>query len=493
MPEPTAPMLPVIQRTDVDGVPLLWSDAPGQPILALHFRVGRADEQPWEGGLTHLVEHLAMGTIGQPRYDHNAWVDSTRTVFYANGSTTEVGAFGRSISEALADLPTDRVEHERAILKRESAGQRPGIVESHLNFRFGMHGFGLIGQPEFGLSLVSAERVGAWARERFGRANVMAFLTGAPPSDLHFALGDGAAFPIPRPEPEPSVPLPSHVMTPGDGVALGFLLSRHIGAGTFLTLYHRMLRQRLRLERGLIYDVIADYQPLDGASAVALVGGECDAEHAQEVADIALDELGRLIDGQVDQADLDAELDDFAKSLADPTAVAGLLDAMVRDELAGMPSRGPAERYEEQRATTIEHIAGHAADARRSLIMLADVERHDPDIVLYPMSSPDTVTGREVKPLLSVLGFGPKVRLVIGPDGVSLRAKDGSTATVRYKDCVLLERPKEDELVMWGRDLSRVYVPGAFWRGGEQVIAEIEAALPSHVVVRDTFSHDYIE
>ena len=114
-------------------------------------------------------------------------------------------------------------------------GQRPGIVESHLDFRFGMHGFGLIGQPEFGLSLVSAESVGAWARERFGRANVMAFLTGAPPSDLHFALGDGAAFPIPRPEPEPSDPLPSHVMTPGDGVALGFLRRGSIGAGTFLT------------------------------------------------------------------------------------------------------------------------------------------------------------------------------------------------------------------------------------------------------------------
>ena len=493
MPEASAPKLPEIHRTDIDGVPLLWSDAPGQPILALHFRVGRADEQPWEGGLTHLVEHLAMGTIGQPRYDHNAWVDSTRTVFYANGSSTEVSSFGRSITEALGDLPTDRVEHERAILKRESAGQRPGIVDSHLNFRFGMNGFGLVGQPEFGLGLVSAERVGAWARERFGRGNGMAFLTGAPPADMRLALGDGGSYEVPRPAPEPSVPLPSHVMTPGDGVALGFLLSRRIGAGTFLTLYHRMLRQRLRLERGLIYDVIADYQPLDAESAVALVGGECDAEHAQEVADIALDELGRLIDGEVDQADLDAEVEDFAQSLEDPTAVAGLLDAMVRDELAGMPTRGPLERYEEQRATTVEHIAGHAADARHSLIMLADVERHAPDIVLYPMSSLETVSGREVKPLLSVLGFGPKVRLIIGPDGVSLRAKDGSTATVRYQDCVLLERPTDDELVMWGRDLSRVYVPGAFWRGGEQVIAEIEAALPAHIVVRDTFSHDYIE
>jgi len=493
LPEPSATTLPAIKRSEVDGVPLLWSDAPGQPVLALHFRVGRADERACEAGLTHLVEHLAMGTIGQPRYEHNAWVDTTRTVFYANGSLVDVASFGRAISSALASLPTNRLEHERSILKREAAGQSPGISDSHLNFRFGLTGFGLSGQPEFGLGAVAAERVGAWARERFGRGNVMAFMTGAPPSDLRLELNDGAAFPNPRPVPEPTVPLPSHITTPTGGVALGFLLERKIGAGTFLALYHRMLRQRLRLERGLIYDVLADYQPLDATWAAALVGGECDPAHAQEVADIALDELTRLMNGEVDQAELDAETDDFRQSIEDPTQVAGLLDSMVRDELAGMPFRGAEERYAEQRATTAEHIAEHAAQARRSLILLADVEQHTDDIVAYPMSSTDAVAGREVKPLLSVLGFGPKVRLTIGPEGVSLRAKDGSLATVRYEDCVVLERPKDDELVLWGRDLSRVYVPGAFWRGGDQILAEIEAAVPPEIVVRDTFSHDYIE
>lgn len=493
MPEPTAPTLPLIQRTEVDGVPLLWADAPGQPILALHFRVGRADERAWEGGLTHLVEHLAMGTIGQPRYEHNAWVDTTRTVFYANGSKVDVASFGQAITTALAALPTDRLEHERSILKREAAGESPGISDSHLNFRFGMAGFGLSGQPEFGLGAVTAERVAEWARERFGRGNVMAFMTGAPPADLRLQLNEGAAFPNPRPIPEPTAPLPSHVRTPSGGVAIGFLLERTIGAGTFLALYHRMLRQRLRLERGLIYDVLADYQPLDASWAAALVGGECDPTHAQEVADIALDELGRLMNGEVDEAEVDAETDDFRQSIEDPTQVAGLLDSMVRDELAGMPFRTAEDRYREQQATTAEHIAGHAAQARRSLILLADVEQHTSDIVAYPMSSTDLVAGREVKPLLSVLGFGPKVRLTIGPDGVSLRAKDGSLATVRYADCVVLERPNDDELVMWGRDLSRVYVPAAFWRGGEEVLAEIAAAVPPEVVVRDTFSHDYIE
>jgi hypothetical protein len=493
LPEPSAPTLPLIQRTDVDGVPVLWADAPGQPILALHFRVGRADERAWEGGLTHFVEHLAMGILGQPRYDHNAWVDATRTVFYANGSMADVAAFCRTVTGALAGLPTGRLDHERSILKREAAGQSPGISDTHLNFRFGMRGFGLSGQPEFGLGTLTAERIAGWARERFGRGNVMAFMTGAPPADLHLALDDGAAFPNPEPIPEPTVPLPTHVVTPSGGVALGFLLGRTIGAGTFLALYHRMLRQRLRLERGLIYDVLADYQPLDATWAAALVGGECDPDHAQEVADIALDELTRLMNGEVDQAELDAETVDFQRSIEDPTQVAGLLDSMVRDELAGMPYRSPEQRFAEQRAVSGEHVAGHAAQARRSLILLGEVEQHTEDIIPYPMSSTDAVAGREVKPLLSVLGFGPKVRLTIGPDGVTLRTKDGAMATVRYADCVVLERPKDDEIVLWGRDLSRVYVPAAFWRGGEEILAEIEAALPPEIVVRDIFSHDYID
>ena len=46
LPEPTAPTLPLIQRTEIDGVPLLWADAPGQPILALHFRVGGPTNAP---------------------------------------------------------------------------------------------------------------------------------------------------------------------------------------------------------------------------------------------------------------------------------------------------------------------------------------------------------------------------------------------------------------------------------------------------------------
>ena len=493
MSESTAPALPTVHRTEIDGVPVLWSEAPGQPVFALQARVGRADERTHEGGLTHLVEHLAMSTLGQPRYDHNAWVDGTRTVFYANASPTDISAFAGTLSGALAGLPLDRLDHERGILKRESASAAPGVVDTHLNFRFGMTGHGLTGQPEFGLGSVTADRVETWTRERFNRGNVVAFMTAEPRADLRLGLVDGDRRPIPAPVPEPTTPIPSVITSPNDGVALGFLMPRRLGLGTFLALYHRMLRQRLRLERGLIYDVLADLSPLDADWAAALVGGECAPEHIKEVADIALDELDRLVKGDVDEGELRTEVAEWMTVLQDPTQVAGLLDSMVQDELAGRPYRSPEERYQEQYDITPQHIADMAAEARRSILIMAQIDPPAPDIVPYPLTSADMVSGREVKPLLSVMGFGPKIRLHIGPDGVSLRAKDGSLATVRYADCVLLERPNEEEIVVWGRDLSRVYIPAAFWRGGEEIVAEIIAAVPPELVVSETFSHDYIE
>jgi hypothetical protein len=109
------------------------------------------------------------------------------------------------------------------------------------------------------------------------------------------------------------------------------------------------------------------------------------------------------------------------------------------------------------------------------------------------MSSAQPVAGREIKPLLSILGLGRRQRLVIGPDGVTLRASDGTLTTIRYADCVLLERPAEDEIVLWSRDGDRIYIPGIFWRGGGELLAEIAAALPADIVIEDQISVDLID
>jgi hypothetical protein len=58
---------------------------------------------------------------------------------------------------------------------------------------------------------------------------------------------------------------------------------------------------------------------------------------------------------------------------------------------------------------------------------------------------------------------------------------------------VILEKPAEDELVLWDLDGDRIYIPGIFWRGGSAVLAEIEAAVPPSIVIEARLSDDLID
>lgn len=487
------PLMPNIVRTEVDGVPTLWSPAPGPLTAALVFRIGRADERPADGGITHLVEHLAMAPLGQPRYDHNAFVEGNRTAFFASGTPDEVTGFLDVVTRALHELPLDRLTMEREVLRREGDSREGSIVDTHRHIRFGLAGHGLIGEPEFGLMTLEASRIDGWSKFGFTRGNAALWVTGEPPTSLRLHLADGDRRAPPAPTRIADVVLPSHLGGGVPGVGFGFLPPRRLGAGTFMSILHRRLRQRLRMEQGLVYEVMTSYEPLDADWAVALVGTDCAPDQVDTVSDVAFVELEALVRGEATDEELADELAHLERGLNDPTAVGGLLDMMVSDELLGMPARSPEERHEEQARTSAADVGERATEARSSTILMADTDRHPEDFTPYPTSSSHAVSGREVKPLLSVLGLGRRQRLTIGDDGVTLRASDGVLTTIRYADCVLLERPAEDEIVLWDSDGDRIYIPGIFWRGGAAVLAEIMAALPDDIVIEDKISVDLID
>ena len=101
------PRRPRVRRTEIDGVPTFWHPAPGPLRAALIFRVGRADEQLAQAGISHLVEHLTLASLGERDHPVNGFVDHHRTVFYSSGSAEEVGTGG---VEFHPELDTDRVE-----------------------------------------------------------------------------------------------------------------------------------------------------------------------------------------------------------------------------------------------------------------------------------------------------------------------------------------------------------------------------------------------
>src|SRR3712207_4919514 len=143
-------VLPAIKRRVRGGVPVYVVDGVGPARCALMFRVGRSDETLVTGGVTHLIEHLALFPLGDQPYQYNGFVEPHRTVFHAAGRPEECVEFLASVTSSLADLPMHRLEHEHRVLGAETEGRGGSLFDAIVTYRFGPRGLGLVGYPQFG-------------------------------------------------------------------------------------------------------------------------------------------------------------------------------------------------------------------------------------------------------------------------------------------------------------------------------------------------------
>src|SRR5690242_11150402 len=117
----------LISHTTTDHIPTLYAPASGKEITAgLFFRVGRADETLATAGLTHLVEHLALHRLGLSDLHYNGATANAYTLFHVTGSEEEVVTYLNSVCAGLRDLPMERLETEKEILRTEAAGRGGG-------------------------------------------------------------------------------------------------------------------------------------------------------------------------------------------------------------------------------------------------------------------------------------------------------------------------------------------------------------------------------
>ncbi|MGH8939713.1 MAG: insulinase family protein, partial [Actinomycetes bacterium] len=174
----------VLHRDEVDGVPVYWSQG-SEPLSAtLLFRVGVRDETFRTCGVTHLVEHLAMSTLGRRRHQYNASVDVTYTEFAASGRPEGVLAYLSDVCAALTKLPMDRLGTEAKVLAAEEGNSVHPAVGELLRQRHGQRALGLAGVSPPALDQIDAGTVTAHARRFFVRENAALALTGPPPAGL---------------------------------------------------------------------------------------------------------------------------------------------------------------------------------------------------------------------------------------------------------------------------------------------------------------------
>ena len=475
--------------TEVDGVPCFWADAAGPCSGGLLFRVGRGDELLSNGGLTALVERLALLDLGPRRYDYRGQVTPTTTAFYATGDVADVAAFLTHVARALHALPLDAVDSERRTLAIEEERAGPDAAARMLMMRFGAVGHGLPFYDQLGLRWLRGDHVDAWARQWFTRGNAALWMTKPPPPELRLPLTDGPRMRPPEPRTMPGLDLPAYAASGRDGVAATMVArpsaAIRMAARTAADRAHALLR----VERELPCDVSAWQFPLTAGLSHRSLAVDCPQEHAAAAVEAVVRAYeGVAADGPT-QEELHAAREAVVDALRDEDATAGALDAMAVNDLLGAPRRWKEDLAREADAVTVAEAAGALREALATQLIAGPAAVPNPAERLhdYPWFSRERVEGRELRPARR----GAAVRVVVGSDGVSHAAKDSEqVSTVRFADLAAALQESDGSLTLIGRDGAIVPLDPQAFKGAGEVVSDLERRLPPEVIVppRDAIS-----
>ena len=481
-----------VERTEIDGVTVLWAQGPAPLTATLTFGCGVRDESFMTIGVTHLIEHLAMSRLPRLHHDHNASVDLETTEFYATGRPKQIVALLRQVCEALGDLPLDRLGTEAGVLAAEGGHATHPTAACLLARRYGIRGPGLAPWAGPGFDSITADAIRAHAARFFVAGNAVLQLTGPPPAGLRLPLPPGArATHDAPPARQQDGPLWSaEPAAPGIGLSLvgGRYEGWHLGLGVLT----ERLTQRARHERGLSYDIGADTALIDAARIERMI--VADAREGQEaaVAAILWEEARRIASDGPTAGELDHERESIQEIYADPRSVEPELGYLARGDLFGFDTTTPEERL----AIIDKLVPADVADLFTAALPTALlVVPEDVRVDLPGVAEGGCPRGRIVpagttfRPpaLATVLNrAGRGSRLVLTADGVAQVDQDGDVHQVRFADVVGVEVHGESRL-LFGANGCMVVIDRSMFRGADAAVRAVDAAVPAHL--RYTCTH----
>ncbi|MFD7302818.1 M16 family metallopeptidase [Streptomyces pharetrae] len=471
----------LVSHTTTQGIPTLYAPAQGGEITAgLFFRVGRADETLATSGITHLVEHLALHRLGLTDLHHNGTTANAYTLFHVTGSEAEVVAHLNAVCAALRDLPLERLETEKEILRTEAAGRGQGANSQMPLWRYGAQGYGLSSYRELGTWSLTADQVRHWARTRFTRDNAVLWITSDHvPAGLDLTLPAGTR--VPAPAATGALPVtPAYIHGDDGHVVFTSVLPRTTAASVFADVLGRALFQDLRQEGGYSYTAEADYSPRDADFATLTAYADALPQKQDAVVGGFVDTLARLRAGRIEQAELDAVRGKILKMYDVPDLAAAALPSYALSLLLGHRLLSPDQHRAELETVTVDdlrEVARQAWDA--GLLQVPGRGADWAGFTLAPQYSADAVTGTRHPSLED-----ERVTLVIGAEGVSLLTP-GGPVTVRYDACAAMSVRPDGARSLTGHDGFCVSVEPTLYRGvTPDRIAALDAAVPPGAVVR---------
>ena len=447
------------QHTDVDGIPCFWADVPGRKSGGILFRAGRADEQLSTGGLTGLVQRMALTGFGGRRYDYDGRVDLTTTSFWATGEAADVAEFVRDVGRALSNLdgtPFAPAPHE------------PTTLDRMLMMRFGAAAHGLAFYEEFGLRKLGPDDARDWAHRWFTRGNAALWMTFPPPDSLRVDLPDGPRVPPPEPRPIPVLELPAYAAAGSDDGVASTLVAPRSAA---VAIAHRAVAGRL------------------GGAATWQFPLTSRLTHRYLRIDAADDAVGRLVaafDSVAAEGPTREELDNGAQitveAIGADEAVPGHLERMAVEELLGAPRRWKEDLIHEAQSVSYAEAAAALREALATQLLLAPAEapKPDPRYHDYPWFSREQPKGLTLRPVRRGLG----AHLVASQEGVShVSERTGTGSTVRFAEIAAALQEPDGSLTLIGRDGAIVPIDPHAFKGAGQLVSDLEMKLPPELIV----------
>ncbi|WP_203182009.1 M16 family metallopeptidase [Streptomyces pratensis] len=471
-----------IHRTEVDGIRTVHAASSGPVTAGLFFRVGVADETLATTGITHLVEHLALHRHGLSDLHYNGATAATYTLFHATGTPVEVVAYLNGVCAALRDLPLERLETEREILRTEAAGRsrRPG--HQLPLWRYGAQGHGLSSYGEHGTWHLTADDVRDWARTRFTRDNAVLWITSdTVPEGLDLTLPAGTPYPLPAPT--SALPVtPAYIAGGSGGVVMDGVVRRSTAASLLTEVLSRALFTDLRQKGGYSYTADAHYSPRDNDFATVTAFADALPQKQDAVVGGFVDVVARLRAGSVEQSELDSARTRILKQYDTPDVAATQLPSLALDLLTGHPHLTEAEHRAELAAVTLDDLREAARELHSTALLQVPGRGAEwAGFTAAPQWSPATPTASGTRH--RSLEDGSTV-LTVGTDAVSLTTPAGHVV-IRYDACAALLVHPDGGRHLTGLDGFLIRVEPTLYKGlTPDRTAVIDAAVPPAAVIR---------
>jgi hypothetical protein len=470
-----------VERTELDGVPVLWVDAPPPYVAALHFRVGYADERLPFRGITHLVEHLAIFAAGVVRHEYNGFVAHTDTVIWAAGEPDEALAFVSRCAQALQQLPFDRLEGERRVLRTEAA--TGGLNGRLLDLHFGAATLGLATYDELGLRWLGADDIAGWAAGRFTAGNVAVALSGPPPEELSLGLAPGDRIPEPAFEPLPPS-YPVHVADGAGGVVVSMVTERSTALNASVAIVGDRLRDRLRHELAVSYAPYGAYERVGADHVHVTIGSDCEDHRASEVQDVTWRVLQEFAEQGATAEELELHRQRVRQSVDDPQFVRAELTVAAEAELRGQPASLADEWLPELDALDPAGSAAALQQALSRALVLAPTGVAPPADGFGPPRGerPDVAADVTYRRRRSGLRR-PKETVAISDAGLLYTRPDGSTLTLAAEELVCGVWFPDDSVSLIERGGAHLQLYPSGWEDGGELIARMRGLVGEENVV----------